>query len=81
MTKARKGGQFDGFARGRIIGLAEAGVPPSQIAKRASKINGRKGKTDAVRKTIRKHKESKGAYIVRGATYVDGAVVGTLGVL
>ena len=54
------GGQFDEFARGRIIGLAEAGAKPNLITKKVAKTNRKHAKPDAVRKTIRKWKGMKG---------------------
>lgn len=48
--------QMDEFTRGRIVGLAEAGVKPSAIAKKVRQTDGMPPKADAVRKTIRKHK-------------------------
>ena len=60
--RRRLGAQFDVFARGGIIHLAKAGMRPSRIAKLIKKTNGKLGKVDAVRKTTRKHNDSKGKW-------------------
>ena len=73
-TQRKKGGQFNAFGRGGIIYLYQEGMRPSEIAKRVKKTNGKLGKVDSVRKTIRKFKKfkrSKGNLRVKadGAAY------------
>ena len=58
----RLGAQFDAFAHDGIVHLAKAGMRASTIAKLVKKTNGKLGKVDAVRKTIRKHNDSKGKW-------------------
>jgi len=48
----KSGGQFDVFTRGRIIGMAESGKKPADIAARVRETNNKRPKPDAVRKTI-----------------------------
>ena len=61
-TQKKKGGQFNAFGRGGIIYLSQEGMRPSEIAKRVKKTNGKLGKVDSVRKTIRKFKRTKGKW-------------------
>jgi transposase len=56
----KSGGQFDVFTRGRIIGMAESGKKPADIAARVRKTNNKRPKPDAVRKTIFKSLSMKG---------------------
>jgi transposase len=58
-SKGPSGAQFDRFTRGRIIGLAEAGMKTIAICERVRKTDKKHPKPDAVRKTIYKHKTTK----------------------
>ena len=60
MSQAMSSGHFDAFTRGRIVGLAEAGMKAPQIARLVKKTNNKHPKPDAVVKTVRKSKLIKG---------------------
>ena len=57
--RKKSGAQFDPFTRGRIVGLAEAGVTATVIASKVRKTDNSRPKPDAVRKTIRKFSAKK----------------------